>query len=918
MVTAAEALAAALHWRQVGDLTRAEQLCRQVLQAEPANVEALQVLGVVCSDVGRPAEAANAFQAATRLRPDNAFAWDQLGLALFALGRVQEAVPCYQQALRIQPTFVEARCNLGSALYRVGDAAQAAACFQEALLLEPNRPELHFNLGNAQAARGLAEEAIACFRQAVRLKPDFAMAHMNLGTTLISLGEDEEALESFRRAVQLEPDKAEMHNNLATALLEQGQQEDAVAHFREALRLNPSCTPALVSVAVQDLFPLSADDVGRMEALLANPQLPPMDAATLEFGLGNLRQRAGAFDEAFEYFRRGNARRRGIFHQTGLGFHPPAFRALVDRLIATFDAAYFQRARGFGLDSELPVFIVGMPRSGTSLVEQIIASHPRAHGAGELRDVARIVEKLSAELGAREPYPECLAGARAEQVRPVAERQLRRLAGLGGDALRVLDKMPDNFLQLGLIATLFPRARVIHCRRDPMDTCVSCYLSYFRGLHFTWDLDDLGKYYRQYERLMAHWRQVLPLPLYEVQYEDLVANQEKVSRELVAFCGLDWDDRCLSPHETRRPVHTVSVLQVRRPVYTSSVGRWRRYEAYLEPLKAALAGPDEPPAPPAPPPAAPAPAPAVAGPAAAAWPANFPTLRQVLNVELPTVAILDVGAMAEGVDRYAPLLAQGLASVTGFEPNPEELHRLRATRPGTCRYLPHVLGKGGPATFHVTRYPGCSSLYPPDPAVIDLFTSIGTGEGGNFRVLRTEPVQTTRLDDVPDCPPADYLKLDVQGAELDVLQGGARALAHALVLDVEVEFVPLYKGQPLFGDVQVFLRDHGFVLHKLVDVAGRAFHPLAPGGNPCAPVSQVLWADAVFVRDFTALDRLTPEQLLKAAAVLHDVYWSYDLVHRLLEEYDRRLGTDLVRRYDATVLSGRSLPTLYMNLKLDP
>jgi FkbM family methyltransferase len=855
------------------------------------------------SRLDRPAEAEACFRRAAEVRPGHADSWNRLGAVLLAQGKPAEAVPHFRQALAIQPDLVDAHNNLGNALGRLNDVDSAIASYREVLRLRPDLAEPHYNLGTALMTKARSAEAAAEFREAVRLKPDFADALTNLGGILAAEGQDDEAMACYRRVLELCPNRPEAHANLATSLLEEGRQEEAVAHFREALRLNPYQVAALASVAIHGLFPLSDTEVGRVRALLAEPRLPPGDACVLEFGLANMRSRAGEHDLAFDHFRRGNDLRRGIFHKLGVAFDPRAHRAWIDRMIGTCDAGYFERARGAGVDSETPVFVVGMPRSGTTLVEQILAAHPQVYGAGELREVMQVAEALPGELGSPARYPECLAGAPAAALRGQAERLLARLERRGGGAGRVVDKMPENYLHLGLIATLFPRARVIHCRRDPLDTCVSCYCSYFRGLPFTWDLQDLGKYHRQYRRLMDHWREVLPLQMLEVDYEDLVANQEEVSRRLVAFAGLDWDDRCLAFHENRRAVHTVSTLQVRRPMYASSVGRWRRYEAHLGPLQEALAGPDDEPA--APPPAA-------------AEPAPFPRLREALNVLLPAVEVLDVGAMTEGQDCYAPLVAQGLARVTGFEPNPEELARLRATRPKAFRYLPHVLGAGGPATFHLTRYPGCSSLYEPDPAVIDLFTAIGTGEGDNFQVVRTERVETTRLDDVPDCPRADYVKLDVQGAELDVLRGGTAALADALVLDVEVEFVPLYKGQPLLGDVQSFLRERGFVLHKVIDVAGRAFRPLALGDNPCAPISQMLWADAVFVRDFTALDRLTPPQLLKAATVLHDVYASYDLVHRLLAEYDRRQGTGLVGRYAAAVLNGRPLPTLYLNLKLNP
>jgi FkbM family methyltransferase len=299
--------------------------------------------------------------------------------------------------------------------------------------------------------------------------------------------------------------------------------------------------------------------------------------------------------------------------------------------------------------------------------------------------------------------------------------------------------------------------------------------------------------------------------------------------------------------------------------------------------------------------------------------ATRPSIKQILGVEIPTIEICDVGAMAEGVDRYSPLVVQGLADVNGFEPDPKQFARLQGANRPRCRYFPVFVGAGGPATFHLARYPGCSSLYEADPGVIDLFSSIGASVGGNFTVTSTEPVQTTRLDDVPELPPIDLLKLDVQGAELDVIKGATRTLENVLVIESEVEFVPLYKDQPLFGDLQVFLRERGFLFHKFLDITGRSFRPFnGPGGNPFTAMSQALWADAIFVRDFSKLDRFNDEQLLKSAAILSEVYFSHDLVSFLLREYDGRRKTQLAQRYAQTVLSQPNLRIEYMTHKIRP
>jgi len=291
-------------------------------------------------------------------------------------------------------------------------------------------------------------------------------------------------------------------------------------------------------------------------------------------------------------------------------------------------------------------------------------------------------------------------------------------------------------------------------------------------------------------------------------------------------------------------------------------------------------------------------------------------LRDIVGLDLDTpIRILDIGAMAEGEVRYDALIRQGIAEVTGFEPNPEEIAKLKADRRDGCTWLPHVLGDGKPATFHKTRYPGCSSLFRPDPATIDLFVSLdATTADGNFTLIGTEEVETTRLDDVGECPAADYVKIDVQGSKLDVLRHGAAKISGAMVIEAEVEFVPIYESQPLFADLDAFMRDQGFLLHKFIDVAGRNFRPVADD-NRFSATSQALWADAVFVRDVRRIGEVSPTQLLKGAVILHEVYCSYDLAHLLLYAHDLGHNTAYAPPYLEAIQAAPSLPRLYMNLK---
>jgi hypothetical protein len=324
--------------------------------------------------------------------------------------------------------------------------------------------------------------------------------------------------------------------------------------------------------------------IARMADLLRENKLSAPKRWALHFGVGKRFDDLAAYDDAFAHYRAANELKGGA-----AAFDPADWEQDISRIMATFSRRFFSERPGLGNDSQRPIFVVGMPRSGTSLVEQFLASHPEIAGAGELNDFFLIAGNLSAILGTDIPYPASAELIDEEAAHRLARGYLDHLRELAPDAKRVADKLPGNFLRLGLIALLFPRARVIHCRRDPVDVCLSCYFQNFDERHFySHDLANLGRYYRQYERLMAHWRATLTLPMLEVSYEALTADPEGVAREMIGFCDLEWDDRCLTYHERDHPIMTASVWQARQPVYRTSVQRWKRYEKHLGPLLQAL------------------------------------------------------------------------------------------------------------------------------------------------------------------------------------------------------------------------------------------------------------------------------------------------------------------------------------------
>lgn len=296
--------------------------------------------------------------------------------------------------------------------------------------------------------------------------------------------------------------------------------------------------------------------------------------------------------------------------------------------------------------------------------------------------------------------------------------------------------------------------------------------------------------------------------------------------------------------------------------------------------------------------------------------ANF-SILEILGSRVPMVTVVDIGAMVEGKlrNRYDGLVERGVAQVIGFEPQPAEFEKLKAHAAPRHTYLPCFVGSGKPATFYRCRYSACSSLYRPDPRVIDLFTSIGASLGGNFEVMGTAEVETVRLDDIKEVTACDFLKADVQGAELDALEGAVRTLGATAVVEMEVEFVPIYENQPLFAEIDLFMRQNGFLLHKLVDVGGRSIRPFAVEGNPYQSMSQLLWADAVYIKDFTRFDTLSPEMLLKTAVLLHEVYSSIDMVALALKAFDVKAGTRLCADYIEKVKTAGKIDYSFLNVK---
>jgi tetratricopeptide (TPR) repeat protein len=600
---------------------------REAVRFKPDFAEAHYNLGNVVQRLGKPDEAVASYRRALELRPSYADALNNLGAVLTGLGMHEEAAVALAQALAIDPRHADAHNNLGNVFREQGRLDEAIACHQRALELRPNLAVAYNNLGMAYGAQWKLDDAVASFREAVRLQPNFAQAHYYLGAALQEQRRLDEAVRCYRRAIELEPGNADAYNDLSAVLTVLRQTEEAAACLRAALRLKPHFPEAHcnLGVALGRMGEFAASEASLREALRldpahvrahaelafllggrlddahltsmrqlsTDPRLTDGDRSRLHFSLARVYDARGAYDEAARHAEQANVLDRAARRATGQAYDATAHARSVDRTIATFTPEFFERVRGWGLETEVPIFVFGLPRSGTTLIEQILASHSLIHGAGEVNVGRRALSLLAGGDSGAEI--EALRWLDRDRLRQVAGHCLEQLQALGTgltrvpkSPARVVDKTPENYLALGLLAALFPRARFIHCQRDVRDVALSCWLIQFAEVNWANDMGSIASRIHDYRRLLEHWRRVLPMSIVEVSYEEIVTNLEVEAKRLVGSCGLKWEQACLAFHETRRPVHTASFAQVRLPIYRDSVGRWRNYADALAPLFARL------------------------------------------------------------------------------------------------------------------------------------------------------------------------------------------------------------------------------------------------------------------------------------------------------------------------------------------
>jgi tetratricopeptide (TPR) repeat protein len=533
--------------------------------------EVTQSLVVHLSQGEIPALNRNSADAATN-RHDRAKAQHLFsrGNKFFGQGAHAEAAALYEEAVELDASHAEALNNLGSALSHLGRYEEAEQCFRQAIAIKPNFSDPHCNLGILLRQKSHLSDSEAFLRRALKVRPTDVDARINLGLTLVFLGRLRDARACFEKVLKTAPRSVFALFGMGQIATAEGRFEDAETTYRRIVELNPKMTNAWAALPLTRKMTEADGEWLKGAKEIATSKIHPLEEANLRFAMGKYCDDVNDFTQAFQNFKRGNE----LMKTAAEDYSRKQRSHLVDELIRVYSRESISNIGATGSSSAKPVFVVGMPRSGTSLAEQIIASHPSVYGAGELNfwESATLIE----------------AGILSETARPkVAEQYLRILESQSADALRVVNKSPTNSDFLGIIYSVFPNARVIYMQRDPIDTCLSCYFQQFlTGINFAFDLSDLVHYYREHRRIMTHWRAVLPPGfILDVPYEELVVDQETWSRKMLDFIGLEWDARVLEFHTNRRQVTTASTWQVRQKIYKTSVARWHNYERFIGPLK---------------------------------------------------------------------------------------------------------------------------------------------------------------------------------------------------------------------------------------------------------------------------------------------------------------------------------------------
>ena len=522
---------------------------------------------------GHIQEAIAKIQTLNQQYPNVPVLFNILGACYKSLGQLENASKMFKNAFTLQPKYAEAHFNHGVVLRAMGDLVHASESYKNAIVLLPNYPDAHNNLGNVFRDLGRPEEAIECYEWAVAYRPEFAEAHNNLGIVQNDIGKLNLSLKSYEKAISINPDYVDALFNQAITNKQLGNKSLSIKTFEKVLELSPNYAAAYRNLSEVKHYKKNDQQIAKMEQLISKKNLSQSDSISLNLALSKVYEDLGDYDKQFNFLKKGNDQRKKELNYSidqSLKLHLSIKELFKPTLTPVKKSSYSS-------SKFRPVFIVGMPRSGTSLVEQIISSHQEVYGAGELEYFSRTLSPILTKE---------IAAVTEKDILSIRDKYLSKVSALKFTQCVVTDKMPANFRYIGFILEAFPEAKIIHLKRDARATCWSIYKYYFdsKGNGFSFDQEDLAKYYGLYSDIMAFWHVLYPNKIYDISYEDLTTNQEDETRKLLEYCDLDWDESCLNFHENKRAVKTASALQVREKMYQGSSEAWKSYEVYLQPL----------------------------------------------------------------------------------------------------------------------------------------------------------------------------------------------------------------------------------------------------------------------------------------------------------------------------------------------
>lgn len=571
---------------QKGELANAERAYKKAIKISHNFVEAQSNLGNVLLEQGRLKEASNAFLKALKLLPDHPMLLNNVGNVLQLQGENEKALTLLNKAISKGPDNAHAYNNLGNALRALDRNEEAVAAYKRVVEINPGFATGYYNLGLILLELEELDDAVHCFNKALSINPADKKACLGLGNARSAQGNLDEAISAYQKAIAIDPLYENAYKELGKAFADHGEIEMALTANRKALEINPEYAKAYLPLSKNKKFTEYDDDIRAMESLLSKKGISDEDSFNLAFALGKAYEDLGNFDKSMEYVVKATRLKRNSYD-----YSICESREEFDRTKEVFSRDFFANHHDSGDPDRTPIFILGMPRSGTSLVEQILASHPDVYGAGELKDLGKVLASVRSSEKEQQGaiIPDRLLELDARAYADLGKQYIARIRKYSASAKFITDKMPHNFLYIGFVRAILPNARIVHCTRDPMDNCLSIFKTRLNNGHgYADNMSELGQYYRMYLELMDYWRDTLPGFIYDQSYEDLVISQQEQVSKLLQHCGLDWDDACLDFHQTRRKVKTASNAQVRRPIYKDSVQLWKRYEKQLEPLRAAI------------------------------------------------------------------------------------------------------------------------------------------------------------------------------------------------------------------------------------------------------------------------------------------------------------------------------------------